>query len=207
MKNQTTPTINASIRIPSTKIKDNRIMPAVVYGPKTKPISVAIEKGAFIKMYRVVGNTGVLTLDTGDDKIECIVHDFQINPVTREFTHVDFLVPDTKKKMHITVPFEFIGTSEAVIMGGIFATIHNEVEVMCLMKDIPSKIEVDISMIKKIGDSIHYKDIKLPANVEMSHSVPMEDAVCVVTSSTSEEPESTETNETTVIGSEKEKEK
>ncbi len=41
-----------------------------------------------------------------------------------------------------------------------------EVEVECLPQDLPEKIEVDISNLKSIGDSIYLRDIPVPQNVE-----------------------------------------
>jgi len=41
-----------------------------------------------------------------------------------------------------------------------------EVEVLCLAKDLPAFIEVDLSALK-VGDSIHLSQLKLPAGVKL----------------------------------------
>jgi large subunit ribosomal protein L25 len=49
--------------------------------------------------------------------------------------------------------------------GGVLDLIHREVHVRCLPTEIPERIDVDITKLN-IGDSLHIKDLALPAGVE-----------------------------------------
>jgi large subunit ribosomal protein L25 len=63
---------------------------------------------------------------------------------------------------------EFVGESKAVKeLGGVLVRILNSVEVQCLPSDLPHNIEVDISPLKTFSDSIHVKNLKVPAKVEI----------------------------------------
>jgi large subunit ribosomal protein L25 len=40
-------------------------------------------------------------------------------------------------------------------------------EVECLPEDLPERIDIDVSGLFEIGDSIHVKDLSLPAGIEI----------------------------------------
>ncbi|HBR71634.1 MAG TPA: 50S ribosomal protein L25, partial [Candidatus Moranbacteria bacterium] len=63
---------------------------------------------------------------------------------------------------------EFVGESPAVKEnGGILVKNMDEVEVKCLPADLPSKFEINLSMLAKFEDHITVADIKVPQGVEI----------------------------------------
>lgn len=68
------------------------------------------------------------------------------------------------EKIKIKVPVTVKGEAPGVKVGGILEYILREIEVECLPRNIPEKIEVNIGTLE-IGDSIHLKDLTFPSGV------------------------------------------
>ena len=58
------------------------------------------------------------------------------------------------RKLTMTLPLKFVGTSEAVVQGGQLIELFQEVEIESLPADIPDQIEVDLSKLVQIDDAI-----------------------------------------------------
>jgi large subunit ribosomal protein L25 len=82
---------------------------------------------------------------------------------------VDFQRIDATHKLHMHVPLHFLNEDTCVgvkVGGGIVSHQLTEVEVVCLPKDLPEFIEVDVANLE-LGKSLHLSDLKLPAGVEL----------------------------------------
>jgi large subunit ribosomal protein L25 len=67
------------------------------------------------------------------------------------------------------VPLHFINADMAPgvkIDGGLVSHLMSSVDIVCLAKDLPEYLEVDLANMK-IGESLHLSDIKLPQGVEI----------------------------------------
>lgn len=76
----------------SRELRRNGLVPAVIYGDKKEPISIAIStKDITKRIHAGAFKTTVITLDVDGDKINVLPKDYQLDPV-RDFTmHVDFI--------------------------------------------------------------------------------------------------------------------
>ncbi|VAW60247.1 LSU ribosomal protein L25p [hydrothermal vent metagenome] len=168
--------INAETRTDLGKGASRRLrhvekIPAIVYGAGD-PLSLTID---LREMRPNVDNEAFyaslvdLVIDGKKKAEKVIVRDIQHHPYKADVMHVDFQRVDAKKKMHITVHLHFTGEEVApgVKAGGQVGHIINEVEIICLPKDIPEYIEVDISALD-LGDALHLSDIKAPKGVELA---------------------------------------
>ena len=110
-----------------------------------------------------------IKLDDGTEQ-KVILKDVQRHPYKKEILHLDFLQVNENKEIKVTVPFHFINEDTAPgvkIGGGLVSHLVNEIEIVCLPKDIPEYIEVDLANLE-LDHSIHLKEINLPANVKSS---------------------------------------
>ena len=74
-----------------------------------------------------------------------------------------------KEEIETEVELMFVGESEAVkALGGVLVKSISKVEVKCLPADLPSHIDVDISVMKTFEDHITIKDLKIPKGVEIN---------------------------------------
>lgn len=147
-------------------------IPAVLYGRDHKPVTLAVDgKEVHQALSSKAGFNVLIDLNiSGSEKVVARVCDYQANPLTREFTHIDFQIVDLKRKIEVEVPLHFEGRSPGVKEGGVMDIQRRSLNVKCLPTGIPEFIAVDISGLN-IGDNIHLNDLKLPEGVECPHDV------------------------------------
>lgn len=161
-----TKTLKAEARkITGRKVKNLRkegILPGNVYGKKVKSASVQVSLKDFEKIYKEVGETGLVELEVGKEKRPVLVHNLQLNPVTDAPVHVDFLQVDLKEKVTAGVPVELIGESPAEKQGlGTVVQQLTEIEVEALPADLPEKFEIDKGMLTEVDQVIKVVDLKV----------------------------------------------
>ncbi len=144
-------------------------VPAVLYGHKVKNQSLSIDGREFDKVLKKAGESTVVDLVTDDNKTHpVLIHEVQLHYLTSAPIHVDFYEVSMTEKLKAKVALEFVGEAPAVkTLGGVLVKILNEIEVECLPADLPHNIEVSLEPLKTLTDSIHVKDIKIPAKVKV----------------------------------------
>lgn len=173
-------TLDAQLREETgkAKVKDLReqgLIPAVVYGEGKASMAIKVSHHELVRLlhqHRL--ENAVLNLKIKDDKKNkprsCLIKDIQHDPVTGDVIHVDFNEVSLTKVIKVNVPVAAKGEPAGVKQeGGSLEHILWEVEVECLPTDIPKEIEVDVSQLK-MGESIHVRDIKFPANIKVMNS-------------------------------------
>jgi len=137
------------------------ILPATVYGKGVGPFTVQISARGFNEAYRRAGKTTLVDLAIpGQPAQSAFIHSLQRHPVSRAILHADFLVVDLKIEISVEIPVHLIGEAELVERGD--ATLNqvlNTLTVRALPAELPSYIEVDISVLDSMEKSIHVRDI------------------------------------------------
>lgn len=148
------------------QIRATGLIPAVVYGPGVEPQTIAVEAGAFERLYNEAGESTLIDFTVeGSEPVKVLVQDVQYHPTTDVVIHVDFRQINMNKQMTAMVELEFVGESQAVKEGGTLNAALNAVEVECLPKFLVSHITVDISTLATPDDAIYIKDLKLPEGI------------------------------------------
>ncbi len=149
-------------------IRNGGEIPAVFYGAGKQSTAVSIPVVAFKKVWRDAGESSAIVLNADGEDVDVLIHEVQVDPITSEPIHVDFLAIDMKKKIKVNVPLLFEGVSNAVKTGiGNLVKVLHEVEVEALPKDLPHNLVVDISNLNTVDDVVIVSQIKLPAGVAM----------------------------------------
>lgn len=161
-------------------------VPAIVYGPKQEPISIAVDKIVFEKMLKDAGESNVITLEGLDEEIEVLVHDVAFNAEKGGVEHVDFYAIEKGKEITVDVPLEFEGEAPALKLGGSLTKVLYEVEVTCKPGDLPQHILVDVSVLSELDSQIHVKDLTVPKGVTINNGP---EEVIVLVQEMVEEPE------------------
>ena len=153
-------------------VRDQGFIPAVVYGEgnAAQPIKVSTSQLLHLLHGQRLENA-VITLKIKDDKKQkgrsCLIKEIQYEPVHGSIVHVDFYEISLTKAIKVTVPLVAKGEAAGVKQeGGSLEHIVWEIEIECLPTDIPKQIEADVSQLK-IGDSLHIKDLMIPANIKV----------------------------------------
>ncbi len=167
-------TLKADIRDTKTNTQELRKaghIPAVFYGRKEASTPITLRQVDFHKVWKEAGESSVVTLDTPNGPKESLIHEVELDPVTGTPTHADFYVFEKGKKVEVSLPIEFIGTSSAVKdLGGSLMKIMHELKIEAEPKNLPHNIEVDISSLAAFGDQILAQDLKLPAGIELKEN-------------------------------------
>jgi len=156
----------ASVRkITGRKVKNLRkegLLPGNVSGKKVKSETIQVNLKDFEKVYKEVGETGLLTLQVGKDEKPVLIHNLQVNPVSDAPLHVDFLQVDLKEKVEAEVPIELTGESPAEKQSlGTVVQYVNEIKVEALPMDLPEKFIIDISELAEVDQAVYIKDLKV----------------------------------------------
>ncbi|MNZ76896.1 50S ribosomal protein L25 [compost metagenome] len=150
----------------SRELRRNGLIPAVIYGDKQAPISIALSTNEVTKRIHAGGfMTTVAIIDVDGMKIKVLPKDYQLDPV-RDFTmHVDFLRVSGNTLVNVEVPVHFVNEEKSDIkIGGVLNIVRHTVEFHCPANDIPEFITVDLAGLK-IGDNVHISNVKLPKNI------------------------------------------
>ncbi len=105
--------------------------------------------------------THMVTLKTDDGKeFKAILKDIQFDPVKENVIHVDFQGVTFGEVITVQIPVVHTGASIGVREGGVLTQFIHKLDIECLPREIPEKVEVDITDLG-IGDSLYVKDIQL----------------------------------------------
>jgi len=124
-------------------------VPGVLYGGDGKAATpIAVQPKALLKiLHSESGQNTLISLKlagAGDNRV--LVKDFQLDPITHEVLHVDFLKIAMDKLLQVTVPIVVHGEPKGVKQqGGVLEFIRREVVIEVLPADIPEHIDVDVS--------------------------------------------------------------
>lgn len=164
--------LKAEIRtITGRKVKTLRtrgLIPANVFGKQATSISVQISAKDFTKIFAEVGESTLVYLEVAGEKEArpVLVREIPHHPVTGQVLHVDFNQVNLKEKVTAPVQIELVGEAPAEQEKlGILVQQLDEIELEALPTDMPEKLEVSISGLAAVGDTILVKDIKLAAEV------------------------------------------
>lgn len=163
------PTLTATLRekvgkttVPLTK---EGKLPAVVYGPKVPATAITLDGADFARILRNEGESTVIDLEGLEKPLQVLIHEIDMDPVKHTPRHVDFYAIEKGAKVEVSVPLSFTGESFAVKAGANLVKVLHEIEIEAGAADIPHEIEVDITVLKEVGDQIHAKDVSLPKGV------------------------------------------
>lgn len=165
----------------------NGLVPAVVYGNKVESKSLWVNALDLRRLLRKSGESTIIDLQIdGKDKRNVLIHEIQRNGLSNQFMHIDFFQVRMDEKIETEVELVFIGESKAVKeMGGILVKNIDKVMVKCLPADLPSHIDVDISLIDSFEKHLTIGDLKVSSKVEMD--IDHETVVVLVTPPRTEE--------------------
>lgn len=173
MATQQNLTIAATPREPGKStargLRTERAVPAVVYGPKIKPLTIGIPLNDAVKYSSRGFENRVITLESSDKTInglKVLRKSHDIHPVTRRPIHLDFFAPDMTQKVRVDVEVRLTGKAAGTAEGGLVTTVRRQVEIECLPLEIPEFFVLDISDLG-LNESKHVSDIQFPEGVRV----------------------------------------
>jgi large subunit ribosomal protein L25 len=152
----------------SRRLRTTGRTPGIVYGGSVDTTLIEIDHNAlWHAIKKEAFHASVLDMELAGKEHKVLLRDVQMHPFKQLILHIDFQRVDENTKLHMKVPLHFSGdeNSPAVKTDGCIANhVVTEIEVLCLPKDLPEFVAVDLSGLKK-GASLHLADIALPKGV------------------------------------------
>ena len=151
------------------KVRNNKNIPAVIYGNKQDPVAIELDGHDFGEMIKKPGlRTKLFVIDAGKHKENAMLMDVQYHPVKDTPMHADFKRVDITKPVSVNVPINLVNveTSKGLKVGGALNFAVRNVSLMAMVDHIPEKVDVDLQNMN-ITDTVHGRDLKLPNGVEL----------------------------------------
>ena len=152
------------------RIRASGRVPAILYGSGTaqalelngREIAEALHGSS---SESVLVDLMVETEGGATTKKMALIREVQHDPLRDTIEHVDFHQVEENKKLRVEVPVHEVGEAVGVRTGGgILDHALRSLRVECLPKDLPERIDVDVSALE-VGQAIHVGEVKLPAGV------------------------------------------
>ncbi len=156
----------------SRRLRHTNKVPAILYGGHAEAESLALEHH---KLLTVVADerfySSIVQLKIGERTQEAIVKDVQMHPAKNQIVHVDLQRVTENEPIRLHVPIHFAGEAGSPgvkTQGGVVSHMLTDVEIICLPKDLPEYLELDLSQMN-INDTKFLADIPLPSGVSIPH--------------------------------------
>src|SRR5687768_5899476 len=146
------------------RLRDAGFIPAVIYGHKEAVVPVTLPKKEVVGHLEHGAHLFDLSLDGKSEKV--LVKEVQYDHLGMEVLHVDFARVSLDEKVELTVPLELKGTPKGEADGAVLQQFINELEIECLVTDIPHSIVHNVTEMEKDAE-LHIRDLKLPGGVRV----------------------------------------
>ncbi len=182
LKAQTRTVLGRKVRA----LRREGLVPAELYGHNVANQHLSVPVKEFSKVYREAGEHTVVNLVTEDGaRTPVIIAEVAHAPLTGNPIAIDFHQVRMDEKLQAKVPIAFIGEAPAMKLGFLIVKVLDEIPIEALPANIPHRIEVNLSSLEHLGQSIHLAEIAMPKDVKVL--APGETVIATVTERAKEE--------------------
>jgi large subunit ribosomal protein L25 len=139
-------------------------LPAIVYGHGLEPIPIALP--AHNTEVELHHGARVLHVDLDGGSTQYLIKSVQYDHLGTTPVHLDLMRVNLDERVTVEVGIELRGTPHGVSEGGVLEQELSEIEVECLVTQIPGTLRPSVTHLK-IGESLLVKDLELPPGVEV----------------------------------------
>ncbi len=109
----------------------------------------------------------MIEVDLDGKKLNAVIRGIQRHSTKDFIYNVELYTVALDRKLAVTVPLKLIGESAAIKLGGLLVENYQEIEIECLPGNIPDHVEVDLTHLAEVEDSIHFGQLTVPADVKI----------------------------------------
>lgn len=155
----------------SRRLRRTGFIPGILYGAGKDPVNIQLEHHDVVKhtdLEAFYSHILTLSLPTGSERV--VLKDMQRHPYKAQVLHMDFLRINESEQLTMRIPLHFINEESCVGVktgGGVISHVMTELEIVCLPRDLPEFIEIDVASLE-LGDALHLSDITVPEGVEIA---------------------------------------
>jgi large subunit ribosomal protein L25 len=162
-------------------------IPGIVYGHAFGEAVAIVIEARDLRVALSHGAHSVINLEIeGRGPTPVLLHDRQLDPVTKRLLHVDLHSVNLNEEVETTVRVVAVGTATGVKNGGILDIVMREITVSALPGSIPDHIDVDVRDLD-ITDAVHVRELPVIEGVTYVEA-PDDVVIAVLPPSKIEEP-------------------
>ena len=137
-------------------------LPAIIYGHGEDPVAIALP--AHETEVELHHGARVLHVDLGNATTQYLIKSVQYDHLGTTPVHLDLMRVNLDERVTLEVGIELRGTPKGVADGGILEQHLSEIEVACIVTQIPETLRPSVTHLG-IGDSLLVKDLEMPPGV------------------------------------------
>jgi large subunit ribosomal protein L25 len=141
-------------------------LPAIIYGHKETPEPVTLL--AHDIEVQLAHGARVLNVDLNGRQGQYLIKEVQYDYKGTTPIHLDLMRVDLNEQVRVVVAIELRGTPKGLSDGGVLEQNLNELEVECLVTQIPETLRPLISHLG-VNETLLVKDLELPEGVKSLH--------------------------------------
>lgn len=176
------------------RLRKRGLLPAVIYGHGEAPETVALSLHDTELALEHAQHVIRLRIDGREEQY--LIKGVQYDHLQKTPLHVDLMRVDVTERVRVKVALEFRGTPRGAQEGGTLVSVLSEIEIECLLLNIPPSIRVKVDDLG-MNDMLHVRDVELPPDIKALNNP--DDIVAVV-----QPPRGTETVEVAAVEGEAE---
>lgn len=149
------------------------ITPAHLFGHGLESLALQCDTAKLQRIIVQAGRTRLITLGIEGDKERrsVFIREIQRDVCTSELLHVDLFQIRKAEKIRVDVPIVLVGEAPAMKTKGYTLT-HSltSVSIECLPDKLPPQIEVDLSPLEEVGQTIYVRDITFSPDITVHNN-------------------------------------
>ncbi len=153
------------------QLRRQGIIPANIYGRHQPSQSLQLDNHTLERFLAGHNATRIVDLQVGGSSgttLNALVRHISRSPRTGKIMHVDFLRVAMNEPITVRAPLTLKGVAPAVtVEGGVLLHMLDTIEIECLPGDLPESLELDISSLTQIDETLYVRDVLLPAGVTL----------------------------------------
>jgi len=148
----------------NARLRRSGKVPGIVYGHGEEPIPVAMARHDLEQLLH--HGAHLLELHLGGTTQRVLIKEVQYDHLGVTPIHVDLARVSLDERVRVTVPLELRGEPKGVREGGILDQNIAELDIECLVTQIPENIRVNIADMG-LDQMLYVKDIQVPEGVRV----------------------------------------
>ena len=144
--------------------------PTHLFGHGLESLSLQCDTTNLQRIIAQAGTTRLISLEIDEDKQprSVFIREIQRDACTRALLHVDFYQVRMKEKMKADVPIVLVGEAPALKEKG-RTLLHGvtSLSIECLPDKLPPQVEVDLSLLEELDQTIYVRDITLSPDITL----------------------------------------
>jgi len=146
------------------RLRKRGLLPAVIYGHKEPPEHICVSLHDLELALQHAAH--VINVSVDGRERQYLIKEVQYDHLQMTPVHLDLMRVDVTETVQVSVPLEFRGTPKGVANGGTLVQVQAELEVECLVLQIPDNIRVNVEHLD-LNQALYLRDIALPEHVKV----------------------------------------